>query len=125
MACDNKDCKCEQGKELPSTCIYCETDPAADGAYLCPDCLVGNEINLLMKCRKCNSNSNFYMLEVNCYDVMCTRIRSGYTKQGDIVWTGSGFLIWTDECPACEKDRVKRETSARRKSAWEQAENED
>lgn len=111
-------------------CQYCETDPTDSKGILCPDCSKGNSVNLFMKCRKCNSNTSLFQMDVDCLGVITTRLYSGMSTMKDLVFTGRGFLLWIDDCPVCSEKKqrckkcqegcdCKREKPDRDKAYWE------
>jgi hypothetical protein len=56
--------------------------------------------------------------------IISTRLRSGKSTPDDLIFTGTGFLLMTDECPDCEHNRFKREkvgeeNKEKSKAFWE------
>lgn len=116
------DKKFEQIEE--GLCKFCETDPVTiNVGILCDECHVGNTVHLFVKCRHCHSNTTFYTPSFDCIGLVTWRLNSGITKQEDFMWTGTGFMLFVDECPNCETpaERVKRESESRMREAWRSA----
>lgn len=89
-----------------SICKFCDSLPAEYNGILCEECLLCNTANLLIKC-KCGSDTILYTKAYDCIKIMIECFVNGIATMTDLVFTGTGLLLFVTNCPKCSKSKCK------------------